>query len=114
MDYNGVVPTGTKSMAIATLIIDLIFLQPVIYILWRHGKRGILGWLYLQILCALRIIANAIVIHDIAKGSSGSTASLILNSVGLSPLLLSTTGILHEAYCPPPFLPTCIAVSDIP
>jgi hypothetical protein len=99
MDYSSV--AGNKPMAIATLIIDLILLQPVTYILWKHGKRGILGWLYLQMLCMLRIVANAIVLHDIAKGSTGDTAALILNSVGLSPLLLSATGILHEAYAPP-------------
>lgn len=89
---------GAKSLAIATLVIDLILIQPTFLILWKHGKRGILGWFYLQLLCALRIVANAITIHDIVNHQTGGTATTILNSVGLSPLILGATGILHEAY----------------
>lgn len=98
MNHEMVVLEGTKSLAIATLVIDLILIQPVIFILFKHGKRGILGWLYLQILCALRIIGNGITVHELTSHtSSSSMAATILNSVGLSPLLLAATGILHEA-----------------
>ena len=97
MDSTAIVPSGTKALAIATLIIDIILIQPTFLILWKHGKRGILGWFYLQALCAVRIIANALQAHDIAKHQPGGTAVLILSSVGLSPLILAATGILHEA-----------------
>lgn len=98
MDHSSAVPSGTKALAIATLVINLILIQPTFLILWKHGKRGILGWMYLQILCAIRIVANAIEIHDLANHKSSSTATIVLNSVGLSPLILAITGILHEAY----------------
>lgn len=94
---------GAKSLAIATLIIDLVLIQPTFLILFKHGKRGILGWFYLQALCAIRIIANAITLHDIANHQSGGTATTILNSVGLSPIILAATGVLHEAYVFPSF-----------
>lgn len=112
MDHVASVPSGTKAVAIATLIIDLILIQPAIFNLWKHGKRGILGWFYLQILCALRIIANAITIDDIANNKSGSTVTIILNSVGLSPLMLAATGILHEAYVALPY--PAHSVTNIP
>src|SRR5882757_8355939 len=100
MDVSALLPAGTKPLAIATLIIDLILIQPTFLLLWKHGKRGILGFFYLQALCIIRIVANAIELHDIAKHQTGGTATLILNSVGLSPLILAATGVLHEAYVP--------------
>ncbi len=84
------------SVSIAQLAIFLILFQISIYVLIRYGKHGILGWLYVHIFCAVRIIGAAITIHDEVT-NSGGTASLILSSVGLSPLLLATAGVLHEA-----------------
>ena len=98
MDVASSLSSGTKALAIATLIIDLILIQPTFLLLWKHGKRGILGWFYVQLLCAIRIIGNAIELHNIANSKPSGTAATILNSVGLSPLILATTGVLHEAY----------------
>jgi prolipoprotein diacylglyceryltransferase len=91
------VPAGTKSLAIADLVINLILIQPITYILWKHGKRGLLGWLYLHILCAIRIVGNAIEIHGLTTHTRG-TAATILSSVSLSPLILAAVGVLHESY----------------
>jgi hypothetical protein len=97
MDASAAIPAGTKSLAIATLIINLILIQPVTFILWKHGKRGLLGWLYLQLLCAIRVIGNGIEIHVLDTPNSDPTTALVLSSVGLSPLLLAAAGVLHEA-----------------
>ena len=88
--------TQAEALAIGTLIVYVILVQPTIYCLWKHGKRGLLGWLYLQLFCVIRIIGNALQLHADATNSSGTT-SLIISNVGLSPLLLATAGILHEA-----------------
>ncbi|UKZ83460.1 hypothetical protein TrVFT333_011269 [Trichoderma virens FT-333] len=84
--------TLTAELAIyATLTI------PNIYILFKHGRSGILGWAYLLAFCTLRIVGGAM---DL----SGSTTAGIISSVGLSPLLLAASGILQEArsyYCDP-------------
>jgi hypothetical protein len=85
-----------EPLYIAVLIIYLVLVQPALYCLWKHGKAGILGWLYLQFFCVLRVVASAVTIHEEDTHSSGSI-SLILSSVGLSPLLLAAAGILHEA-----------------
>ncbi|KAL7783810.1 hypothetical protein V8C37DRAFT_35071 [Trichoderma ceciliae] len=63
---------------------------PTIFVLIKHGRTGILGWLYLFAFCTLRIIGGAMSL-------SGSASANIISSVGLSPLLLATSGILHEA-----------------
>ncbi|PNP51302.1 hypothetical protein THARTR1_08059 [Trichoderma harzianum] len=84
--------TSTAELAIyATLSI------PNIYILFRHGRSGLLGWAYLLVFCTLRIVGGVL---DL----SGSTAAGIISSIGLSPLLLAAFGILKEArayYCDP-------------
>lgn len=74
----------------AELAIYAVLSIPTIYILIKHGRTGLLGWLYLFAFCTLRIVGGAM---DL----SGNTAAGIISSVGLSPLLLATSGILHEA-----------------
>jgi hypothetical protein len=86
-----------KSLVIASLAIYLFLLQPVSYCLWKHGKRGILGWMALQSLCVIRIVGNAVQLNAYNNHSTGGIATLILQSVGLSPLILAAVGILHEA-----------------
>jgi hypothetical protein len=80
----------------AMFIIYFIFLPPTLYCLLKHGKRGILGWFYLQLFCLVRIAGSAAE-RRIEVTHSTSSAGLILSSIGLSPLLLGTAGILHEA-----------------
>ncbi|OJJ42123.1 hypothetical protein ASPZODRAFT_20769 [Penicilliopsis zonata CBS 506.65] len=80
-------------LSAAKLIIYLILVQPATYALFKHGKPGILGWLYLQMFCVLRIVTDAMTLHP----NNNSEITLILSSIGLSPLLFSCAGILHEA-----------------
>ncbi|KAF5662187.1 hypothetical protein FHETE_8077 [Fusarium heterosporum] len=82
----------TDSIAAAKLAIYIILVQPAIYCLFKHGKTGFFGWLYVQIFCVLRIATGGIGLHG-----ATSTGSVIVNSIGLSPLLLAASGILHEA-----------------
>ncbi|SCO78036.1 uncharacterized protein FRV6_02249 [Fusarium oxysporum] len=83
----------TDSISAAKLAIYIILLQPALYCLFKHGKTGFIGWLYVQIFCVLRIVTSSIGLHE----TNSSTGSIILNSIGLSPLLLAASGILHEA-----------------
>lgn len=83
----------TDSIAAAKLAIYIIFSQPAFYCLFKHGKVGFLGWFYVQLFCILRVVTGALGLH----GSSTSTTTAILSSIGLSPLLLAASGVLHEA-----------------
>ncbi|KAL7896631.1 hypothetical protein HDV63DRAFT_68799 [Trichoderma sp. SZMC 28014] len=85
------------ALSTAELIIYAALSLPTIYVLFNHGRSGLLGWLYLLAFCSLRVIGSAM---DL----SGNTSAGIISSVGLSPLLLAASGILHEArnyYCDP-------------
>ncbi|RWQ92194.1 hypothetical protein C8Q69DRAFT_106389 [Paecilomyces variotii] len=80
----------------AQLIIYCILALPVLYCLYSHGKPGLLGWLYLFVFCTLRIIGSGLELRQGDLDSSSSSA-LLVNNIGLSPLLLAAMGILHEA-----------------
>ncbi|KAJ5295487.1 hypothetical protein N7508_010308 [Penicillium antarcticum] len=81
----------TNSLSAATCAIYAVLAIPVLYLLVRHGRYGLLGWLFLFFFCTLRIIGGALAVN------STSVAANIISSVGLSPLLLATASILHEA-----------------
>ena len=85
-----------NTLYVATLVIYIILLQPALFCLWRHGRPGFLGWLSIETFCLIRIIGNALEIHD-ANSGTVSEKTLIINNIGLTSLLLGMLGILHEA-----------------
>jgi hypothetical protein len=81
------------ALAVLEVAVYIFLVNPATYVLFKHGRKGILGWLAIQSFCFTRIIGNILVLKDGEK----STAATIVNSIGLSPLLIGTIGILHEA-----------------
>ena len=86
------ISSQSKGLNTAQAAIYGLLSLPTLLILVRHGKRGIIGWFYLFMFETLRIAGCAIILS--APQSSGGS---IISSIGLSPLLLATLGILHEA-----------------
>lgn len=84
-----------ESLSIAILVIYSVLLQPITYVFFRHGLRSWLAWLPLQSLCIVRIVGSGVQLHADETHTS-STGALILNSIGLAPLLLAVLGVLHE------------------
>ncbi|KAI1441333.1 hypothetical protein F5Y02DRAFT_399866 [Annulohypoxylon stygium] len=85
---------ASSGLPVALLIIYLTLSLPAIFVAFKHGfKHGaIVGWFFLFTFCTLRIVASAIELHD----ATSSGASLVA-SIGLSPLLAATCGVLHES-----------------
>lgn len=83
--------TVTNSLPAGTCAIYTVLAIPILYLLVRHGRDGLLGWLFLFFFCTLRIIGGALAVN------SPSTAATVISSVGLSPVLLATAGTLQEA-----------------
>jgi prolipoprotein diacylglyceryltransferase len=91
---------GTTQLAVAELVIYLIFVQFALFLLYKHGRHGLEGWFFLVTFCVLRIIAAALQINNwnkIKKGEPSSDTASIINSVGVSALLLCACGLIHEA-----------------
>ena len=85
------------ALPLATLVVYAVLIQPILYCVWKHGTRGLLGWMTIQIFCCIRIVGSILQIKE-ASAASQSTATLIITNIGLSPMLLGVAGILHEAY----------------
>jgi hypothetical protein len=61
----------------------------------RHGFNRSSGWIFTLILCLVRIIGACCQLATLSSSSKGLIETvLILESVGLSPLLLATLGLL--------------------
>jgi len=85
-------------IAYAELVVYIpIFLLTAI-IIFRHGFQKQLGWIYLTLFCVVRI-AGAIFEIKREHAPTNTTDiewSEILQSVGLSPLLMATLGLLKR------------------
>jgi hypothetical protein len=82
-------------LAIAELVIYVLLLPLIVYILVRHGRRGLDGWGFLIVFCILRVVSSGL---QIGSTSSNSSTGGIINSIGISALLLALGGIVTEAY----------------
>ncbi|KAJ5603357.1 hypothetical protein N7537_006313 [Penicillium hordei] len=86
----------TSGLLIAQLALYAPLTLPTLYLFFRHGYHGLLAWLYLLAFCVLRVTGAAMGLND-----PHNVGAQIISSIGLSPLLLSIDGVLHEAriYC---------------
>jgi hypothetical protein len=95
-------------LAYAELVIYILLLPVLALLLWRHLRHGALGWAFLVAFGGLRIASSALQIDRRRKASEGKptddTADIV-NSVGVSALLLAVSGTIHEAYVPPTLRP---------
>ena len=87
-----------EAIAIAEICVYTpIFLLTVI-IVFRHGFKRQSGWIYLAIFCLVRIAGAAFKIESAENPHDKDDAewAAILQSVGLSPLLLASLGLLKR------------------
>jgi hypothetical protein len=87
-----------EAIAIVELIVYIPAFLTILVVLFKHGFQKQLGWIYLLIFTIVRI-AGAIfeVLHNSNRSNSTYTEwALILQSVGISPLLLASLGLLKR------------------
>jgi hypothetical protein len=82
-------------------IVEIIYYTPAfflsIWVTWRHGFGRQLGWIFLTTLALIRIVGSATGIAATSDPSTGLIeCSVILSSVGLTPLLLAMLGMLKR------------------
>ncbi len=72
-----------------------------IFILFRHGFRRQLGWIYLVLLSLLRIIGASVVLYMESTGDESTSlyvTAAITSAVGTAPLLLLLLGVLSRIH----------------
>ena len=84
-------------VAVAELIVFIPCAIASFIICRRHGFTRASGWVYTLILCIIRIAGSICQLLTYSDESTGLiTAVVILDSVGLSPLLFATLGMLSR------------------
>ncbi|KAK5454289.1 hypothetical protein LTS15_006289 [Exophiala xenobiotica] len=95
---------NTTSLSAAELAIYLILIPLTVWLFFKHGRRASLAYIYLIIFETLRLVAAGLQIHAHSQHTTSKTGAII-DSVGLSPLLLAFSGFLYELssyyYSPP-------------
>jgi hypothetical protein len=88
---------SNDSIALVQLIFYIPFLFLSVFVCFRHGFHRSSGWIYTLVLCTIRIVGGACQFksHNNPSASLLQTI-LVLDSVGLSPLLLATLGLLSR------------------
>jgi hypothetical protein len=85
------------TIALVELIFYIPFLFLSVFVCSRHGFSRSSGWLYIIILCIVRIIGGILQFVSHNDHSTGLLeATLVLDSVGITPLLLATLGLLSR------------------
>ncbi|EHK22139.1 uncharacterized protein TRIVIDRAFT_221423 [Trichoderma virens Gv29-8] len=84
-------------VSIVELIVYIPALVTAIIVTSRHGFHRASGWIYTVILCVVRIAGAICQLLSYTDHSDGLLkATLIIDSIGLSPLLLATLGVLSR------------------
>lgn len=93
---------STASLAVAELVFFSLALLVSAAVVFRHGFSRQAGWVFLVILCILRIIGSSatLYIHTHAYPPSTSVLELatITSSIGTAPLLMALLGVLGRIH----------------
>ncbi|KAJ6003375.1 hypothetical protein N7451_005922 [Penicillium sp. IBT 35674x] len=88
---------STEGLELAQIIFYAMAVLPAFVCFAAHGKHGVMGWLYVIVMCGLRLAGNGMAYHYLSTTGHANEAAQIISGIGLSPLLLAALGILHEA-----------------
>ncbi|TQS32694.1 hypothetical protein Golomagni_06983 [Golovinomyces magnicellulatus] len=84
-------------LAVAELIVYVPALIFAVIVCSRHGFRRASGWVYTLILCVIRTVGSIMqIVAYSKKDASLITTVVILESIGISPLLFATLGMLSR------------------
>ncbi|PNY28453.1 Uncharacterized protein TCAP_01620 [Tolypocladium capitatum] len=91
-------------VSIAELIVYVPALVLALIVCSRHGLHRASGWMYTVLLCVVRIVGAICQLVTYSDQSEGLLkATLIIDSIGISPLLLATLGMLSRLQGTPVF-----------
>lgn len=94
--------TTAENIAIAELVVYIPIALLTLLVIFRHGFHKQLGWIYLSIFSGIRIAGAIMEILSTKNPNNENDRewAIILQSVGLSPLLLATLGLLKRMLVP--------------
>jgi hypothetical protein len=88
---------GRGWVAVIELVVYIPSLLIALFVCKKHGFTRASGWMYTLILCVVRIAGSICELLTFSNNSiSIIKTMIILDSIGLSPLLLATLGMLSR------------------
>lgn len=88
--------SNTSILSAVELALYALLAPLALLVIYRHGRPGFLGYFYLNISIGVRIAAAIAQLAD--NNKPPSLTATILSSIGISPLILAMSGILHEIH----------------
>ncbi|KAL2811475.1 hypothetical protein BJX63DRAFT_433322 [Aspergillus granulosus] len=87
-----------EHVAIAELAVYIPTTLVTVFVVLRHGFHKQLGWIYLSIFCVVRVVGAVLQIlsHSDPSKTDDLKWAIILQSVGLTPLILASLGLLKR------------------
>ena len=87
-----------EGIAISELCVYIPIFILTVVVMIRHGFQRQLGWIYLVIFCIIRLAGAGFKIESVHNPTNRTDIewSAILQSVGLSPLLMASMGLLKR------------------
>jgi hypothetical protein len=87
-----------EGIAIAELCVYIPIFILTVVVMIRHGFQRQFGWIYLAIFCIIRLAGAGFKIESVHHPTNRTDIewSAILQSVGLSPLLMASLGLLKR------------------
>lgn len=89
--------TSKAILALVELIIYAALTPVTIYTLYKHRLPSLVGHVFLYAFILPRVIADRLTIHDHNVSTGVNETAAIVNSIGVSPLLLATAGFINES-----------------
>jgi hypothetical protein len=88
----------SEGIAYAEICVYIPIFILTIIVVFRHGFQKQLGWIYLAIFCIVRIAGAGFKIESAHHPTNSTDVewAAILQSVGLSPLLMASLGLLKR------------------
>jgi hypothetical protein len=85
-------------IAIAEICVYIPTFILTLIVVFRHGFKKQLGWIYLAIFCVVRLAGAGFKIESSNNPTNATDIewAMILQSVGLSPLLMASLGLLKR------------------
>lgn len=89
-----------KGIAYAEIVAYAIALPTAIFVIFSQGFKKKLAWVYLGLFSVVRIAGAMFELRSVHNPANTSDAkwSIILQSVGISPLFMATYGLLSRTY----------------
>lgn len=90
---------GHGDLAIAELVFYVPAVALALWVAFRHGFSKQAGWIFLAILALVRIIGPSMLLaYEHKPSKSLLIGAIVLDNIGISPLLLAMLGILKRVF----------------